>query len=307
MRTGAVIVAAGMPAGEKSFDPLLTLGSISIAQRVVATFRQAGIEKIVMVTGFQAEAVERHMARYGLIFLRNEDFVRTKMFDSARIGLSYIRDKCDRVLFTPVDIPLFTAATVNALLETEAALACPVCGGKRGHPLLLSTGLIGRLLEDSGEGGLQGALERCGTPITEVEVPDRGVLHEADAQEDTRALLLRHNEQMVRPVIDISLAKEKPFFESRAAMLLGLIRETGSVRTACQLMQMSYSSGWNVIRRLETELNRPLVSRSQGGAGGSSSSLTEEGERLLSRYEDYAQAVREQAARLFWNFFRDFF
>lgn len=307
MRTGAVIAAAGVPARPEDFKPLLNIGSISIAQRVVATLRQAGVEKIVMVTGYEAGVLERHMARYGLIFLRNENYEHTQMFDSARIGLTYLRDKCDRVLFTPADIPLFTAATVSALLHTEAELACPVCGGERGHPLLLSCALIDRLLEDSGEEGLRGALERCGTPVTEVEVEDRGILHEADAQEDHRALLRCHNEQLVRPVTDISLAREKPFFDGKAAMLLGLIQETGSVRAACQRMQMSYSSGWNVIHRLETQLNQPLVRRSQGGAGGSSSCLTEIGEQLLTRYEGYASEVREQSARLFEEFFGEFF
>ena len=42
------------------------------------------------------------------------------MFDSALIGLKYLRDKCRQVLFTPVDIPLFTSATAEALLASGA-------------------------------------------------------------------------------------------------------------------------------------------------------------------------------------------
>lgn len=50
MQTAALIVAAGMSSRMGDFKPMLSVGSISIAQRVVATFRQAGIRKIVMVT-----------------------------------------------------------------------------------------------------------------------------------------------------------------------------------------------------------------------------------------------------------------
>ena len=50
MQTAALIVAAGMSSRMGDFKPMLNIGSISIAQRVVATFRQAGIRKIVMVT-----------------------------------------------------------------------------------------------------------------------------------------------------------------------------------------------------------------------------------------------------------------
>ena len=307
MTSGALIVAAGMSSRMGDFKPLLNIGAISIAQRVVATFQQAGVEKIVMVTGYNAVALERHLAGNGIVFLRNENYETTHMFDSACIGLRYLQDKCDRVLFTPVDIPLFTAATVQTLLASGAALASPVCEGETGHPILIASDLIPALLADSGEGGLRGALERCGVPMTLIPVQDRGVLHDADTPEDYRALLAYHNEQLVRPALNVSLAREKVFFDARTAMLLRLVVETESVRTACQRMQMSYSSGWNVIRTLESQLSRTLIRRSQGGAGGGKSRLTEDGERLLEQYEAYVAALRESAAQCFDRFFEGLF
>ena len=307
MTTGALIVAAGMSSRMGDFKPMLNIGSISIAQRVVATFQQAGVDKIVMVTGYNATALERHLAGNGIVFLRNERYETTHMFDSARIGLRYLMDKCDRVLFTPVDIPLFTAATVQALLACDAPLAAPVCEGETGHPTLIACTLIPALLADSGEGGLRGAFERCGVPTMLIPVRDRGILHDADTPEDYRALLAYHNEQLARPVLSVSLAREKPFFDARTAMLLRLVAETESVRTACQRMQMSYSSGWNVIRTLESQLSRTLIRRSQGGAGGGKSCLTEDGERLLKQYEAYVAALRENAAALFDSFFEGLF
>ena len=307
MTTAALIVAAGMSSRMGDFKPLLNIGSISIAQRVVATFQQAGVDKIVMVTGYNAVVLERHLSGNGIVFLRNEDYRTTQMFDSVCIGLRYLRDKCDRLLFTPVDIPLFTAATVRALLETDAELACPAVGEKTGHPTLIASSLIGRILEDPGDHGLRGALESCGVPLRLVPVTDLGVLHDADTPEDYRALLRYHNEQLVRPVLSVSLAREKVFFDSRAAMLLRLVDETQSVRSACQRMQMSYSGGWNVIRTLESQLSRTLIRRSQGGAGGGKSSLTEDGRQLLSRYEAYSEALREKAGDLFESFFEGMF
>ena len=163
--TAALIVAAGMSSRMGDFKPMLTIGEMSIAERVITTFQQAGVGRIVVVTGYQAELLERHLAGREVVFLRNERYQETQMFDSACIGLEYLRGKCDRVLFTPVDIPLFTAATVRALLKSDAALACPVCEGRTGHPTLLSETLIEGILSDSGEGGLQGAFSRCGEPM----------------------------------------------------------------------------------------------------------------------------------------------
>ena len=60
MSIGAVIVAAGMSSRMGDFKPMLSIGSQSIARRIVSTLRQAGAEEIVMITGHNADALERH-------------------------------------------------------------------------------------------------------------------------------------------------------------------------------------------------------------------------------------------------------
>lgn len=307
MQTGAVIVAAGMSSRMGDFKPMLNIGSISIAQRIVATLHQAGVSRIVMVTGYNAVTLERHLANNGLIFLRNENYETTQMFDSAKIGLEYLKDKCDSILFTPVDIPLFTAATVTQLMESGAELACPVCAGETGHPIMIASRLVDAIVSDSGTGGLKGAISRCGADMTEIEVNDLGILHDADTPEDYKALLQFHNEQLVRPVVSVALAREMPFFDSKISMLLSLVEETSSVRTACQRMQISYSTGWNIIRTLESQLSHPLIERSQGGAGGGQSRLTVEGKNLLKLFSAYENEVRDCANELYGKYFEGVF
>ena len=303
MQTAALIVAAGMSSRMGQFKPLLSIGSISIAQRVVASLRQAGISKVVMVTGCNATALERHLAENDVIFLRNEAYETTQMFDSVKIGLEYLQGKCDQIVFTPVDVPLFTARTVRALLESGAVLACPVYQGQQGHPILLSAGLIPLILADSGEGGLRGALDRCGQAMTQIAVEDPGTLHDADTPQDFSALLDYHNSQLLRPVVHVALHKEKLFFDNKMAMLLMLIDETNSVRAAGQRMQLSYSSCWNRIHTLESQLSYTLIERSQGGAGGGTSVLTPQGKQLLDAFARYEQRLREIAEELYPDYF----
>lgn len=62
MQIGALIVAAGMSSRIGDFKPMLNIGSFSVAQRVVAALSQAGISKIVMVTGYNATMLERYNA-----------------------------------------------------------------------------------------------------------------------------------------------------------------------------------------------------------------------------------------------------
>ena len=307
MEIGALIVAAGMSRRMGEFKPMLSLGSISVAQRVVATLSQAGVSKIVMVTGYNATMLERHLAGNGIIFLRNEDYEHTQMFDSVKIGLRYLLDKCDRVLFTPVDVPLFTAGTVRSILDSGAELACPMCQGKQGHPILIANRLIPEILNDCGEQGLKGAMDRCSEPLHRIDVADFGTIKDADTPEDFSELLDYHNSQLARPVVSVSLTKEKPFLDSKIAMLLMLVDETKSVRAAGNRMQLSYSSCWNIIRTLESQLSYTLIERTQGGAGGSQSRLTERGRLLLERYTAYEKKLKEVAAELYPGYFGGLF
>lgn len=307
MQIGALIVAAGMSSRMGDFKPMLSIGSISVAQRVIATLSQSGVSKIVMVTGYNATILERHLSGNGIIFLRNENYETTQMFDSVKIGLRYLQDKCDKVLFTPVDVPLFTARTAATILASGAKLACPMCEGKQGHPILIANELIPEILNDCGEMGLKGAMDRCSEPLMRIDVDDPGTIHDADTPEDFSALVDYHNSQLVRPVVSVSLSREMPFFDSKIAMLLMLVDETKSVRAAGQRMQLSYSSCWNIIRTLESQLNYTLIERSQGGAGGSTSVLTDWGRELLERYNAYEQKLKEYANALYADYFGGLF
>lgn len=305
MTSGALIVAAGMSSRMGDFKPMLNIGSISIAQRIIANFRQAGVDKIVMITGYNATALERHLAGNGIVFLRNENYETTQMFDSAKIGLEYLKDKIDIILFTPVDIPLFSSSTVEELISSSAELAIPVCNNEDGHPIKISSGLVDIICGYSGSGGLKGALENCGAEMARIEVDDPGILHDADTPEDYSALLKMHNAGLIRPEVSVSLAKELPFFDEQLYTLLSLIEETNSVRTACQRMQISYSTGWNVIRTLESQLTKPLIERTQGGNHGGNSFLTEDGKKLLTNYKAYSDEIKKTAAELFDKYFKD--
>ena len=304
MLTGALIVAAGMSSRMGDFKPMLELGSISIAQRTVANFRQVGVDRIVMITGYNAEILERHLSGNGITFLRNENYASSQMFDSAKIGLEYLKDKVDVILFTPVDIPLVSASTIESLIASSSGLAMPVCGGEIGHPIKIASSLAEGIIGFEGEGGLKAALDSCCAEREYIEVDDPGILHDADTPEDYSSLLKLHNSQLIRPEVQISLSKELPFFNEKMAMLLSLVEETSNVREACQRMQISYSSGWNIIKNLEQQLSSTLISRSQGGAHGSSSELTPAGKKLLESYLAYSAEIKKTANRLFDEYFK---
>ena len=107
MRVGAVIVAAGMSTRMDDFKQLMKIGNLTMVERVVINFLRTGVKDIVMVTGYRADEVEKSLRHFGITFLRNEDYETTQMFDSAKMGLNYLKDRCEKVLFCPADVPFF--------------------------------------------------------------------------------------------------------------------------------------------------------------------------------------------------------
>lgn len=305
MKTGAVIVAAGESSRTGDFKPMIKIGTISMVQRIIANFQQAAVFPIVLVTGFRSAELEKHISKTGVICIRNEDYTNTQMFDSAKLGFSYIADKCDRTFFSPVDVPLFTVRTIKRLIESDALVARPAYGGTEGHPVLLSGKVLPALMATECGGGLKKAVEECCDDIESIEVSDEGVLKDVDAPEDYRQLIEMHNEQLLRPSIEISLMRENKLFDKKGALLLHMIEYTGTVKGACEKMQISYSKAWGMLSVLEENLGFALIDRKPGGEFGGGSQLTPEGRELLGRYEKFTEKIMKYADECFTECFKE--
>ncbi|TQI68604.1 NTP transferase domain-containing protein [Clostridium sp. KNHs216] len=303
MKTGAVIVAAGMSSRMGAFKPMLKVGSISTIRRIIFTLQQAGADPVVVVTGNRADILEKHVSKMGVICLRNPEYASTQMLDSAKIGFRYLLCECGQVLFTPVDIPLFTVQTAETLMASGADVAIPLYGDQEGHPLLISTGLLPGVLQYEGENGLRGALDCSRAQLRRIPVEDEGVLFDADTPEDFQNLLSWHNAQLLHPQVKIELAREEIFLTPDAALLLRLIDRTESVRTACRQMNLSYSKGWTILNQMEKQLDYSVVVRHPGGMGGGHTSLSDKGRWLLRCYDQMVresnQAVKEIYQQIF--------
>lgn len=304
MRTGAVIAAAGEFSATGGFKPMIKTGTISTVQRIIANFQQAAVFPVVLVTGFRSEELAKHISKTGVICIRNEDYTNTQMFDSAKLGFSYIADKCDRTFFSPVDVPLFTVNTIKRLMESSALVVKPACGGKEGHPVLLSSKVLPLLAAAECGEGLKKAIEQCCVDLETIEVGDEGVLRDVDAPGDYGRLIERHNEQLLRPSIEISLMREDRLFDKKGALLLHMIEYTGTVKGACEKMQISYSKAWNMLSELEEHLGFALIERKPGGEYGGGSELTPEGRDLLSRYERFTEKLTRYADECFFECFK---
>ncbi len=306
VKTGAVISAAGHHI-DAPFQPLLPIGKTTIIRRIIIMLKQADIDPIIVITGQQAEEVEKHISRMRVICLRNEDYETTQMYDSLCMGLNYIEDLCDRVLFLPVKYPMFLSDTIEMLLGTQKKAACPVYQNRRGHPVILSKDLIPLLLRYSGNQGLRGALrqEEINAHLEEIPVEDQGIILAIEEDRDCILNYDRSRKIPVHSVAQLYIEGDDIFFGPGIAQFLTLVDHTGSMQTACRQMHMSYSKGWHIVKDAEKHLGFPLLSTKSGGSDGGSSVLTPKSRDYLKRYLAMEQEVQQAAKALFQKYFAD--
>ena len=312
MRYGAVIVAAGMSTRMKQFKQLMKIGDMSIAERVVVNFRRAGVSDIVMVTGYNADNLEKALKDFGITFVRNNNYENTQMFDSARLGLEEINGRYDRVFFCPVDVPFFTDQTVSEEIELmdrndDLEVIVPECGGKDGHPLLIRGTTISKILAHNGERGMKGAYELLPEgSVVRIKVNDEGAVIDADTRDDYRKLVDIHNDRIMHPIIKVSFASTSPFFEPGTVSLLKEIDRCSNVREACEKCGFSYSKGWTILKSCEEKFGYTIVERQAGGQMGGTARVTDKGRDLLNAYEELEKELEEIATERFRELMKDY-
>lgn len=298
---GAIIAAANKYVS----DPTKKVGSISLIQRIVLTYKKAGIWPIVVVTGFKDPEVKSDLVRDDAIFVINEDYQNPPLIDSYKIGLKYLEGKCKRVMLTPVNVPMFNYKTVRKMVETKGDIVAPSYDMRGGHPILINSLYIPKILSYNGENGLRGAINSFGVNVTWVNVDDRGVICSIHDEDELEKLLALHNDSLFQSVLTVSIRKEKVFFDSRLRLLLKLIDEDHSVNGACKRMSLSLSKAWDMINGLEENLGYSVVLRRQGGARGGRTRLSDKGKEFMENYDKFFSAIRQYTDKQFEKYFEN--
>lgn len=109
--------------------------------------------------------------------------------------------------------------------------------------------------------------------------------------------------QPLRYSMLVRLHREQKCFGPGTAQLLGLVRETQSLRAATMRMNMAYSKAWSMMKIAEEQLGFKLLISTTGGKGGGGAMLTPEAERLLEDYAAFRRDLGLAADELFQKYF----
>ncbi len=172
---------------------LLPFGDSTILGSLVAAFRAAGVERIVVVAVAENRELCEWVENQGLLLTINPDPERG-MLSSLWAGLERLgaRDSwAGPLLVSPADLPALRPDTIRRVIDAVnggALLAQPRYEGRNGHPLGVSPTLVPEIFELDLNRGLKQLRELHAAQFVTFEVDDAGSVLDVDTPEDLRAL-----------------------------------------------------------------------------------------------------------------------
>jgi len=191
----AIILAAGKSERMGRVKPLLPWGKRTLIEAIIDRVARSRAKEVLIVLGAARDDIEPVIAKYHVGRVFNPDFARG-MLSSIQRGLEAVPRDVQAVLFFLGDQPAPSAAIINRLIDayelTGKGIVLPVCGGRRGHPVLIDLKYRNEIRALDPGIGLKQLMRNHPEDIFEVRTRSPRVLHDIDTPEDyERALASR--------------------------------------------------------------------------------------------------------------------
>ena len=212
-RIGAVILAAGYSSRMESFKPGLHIGGKTVIARLIASFYDAGIKDIVVVSGHNRETLQSLISGFDVTESYNENFPEG-MFTSIQAGVRKTDKNLRGFFLVPVDCPLMEKETVEALvsqIKDDSSFVVPCYRGKKGHPLYIPVKYRDEILSHDGTNGLKGITDKYDDLMIRVETGRESTVLDMDTPAAYEELKAFYNRGM-KPEALSDLAKGRTFY-----------------------------------------------------------------------------------------------
>lgn len=151
LHIGAVLLAAGrgrrMGSVAKS---LIRLQGVPLISRSLVALSGAGVDEVVVVTGYASRDVERQVQKFPVTLVHNSLHTDGQE-GSVRTGLAALSGPFDAVFVLPSDQPLISADDLIELISAfkkrpAAHVVVPTVNGQRGNPIVLDETAVAKIL-----------------------------------------------------------------------------------------------------------------------------------------------------------------
>jgi molybdenum cofactor cytidylyltransferase len=188
----AIILAAGRSTRMGGPNKLLAeLGGKPLVRTVTEQALASKAKGVIVVTGHQAELVEKALAGLDVKLVRNPDFAEG-LASSVKAGIAAVPDDADGAVICLGDMPMISAPLIDHLIEAFAPdrgnlIAVPVSDGRRGNPVLWSRRFFNELMTLDGDIGARHLIAKHSEAVAEVPVEGFGAFLDIDTPQALEA------------------------------------------------------------------------------------------------------------------------
>jgi CTP:molybdopterin cytidylyltransferase MocA len=184
----AVVLSAGESSRMGRPKALLPIDGQTFIERIVGALTAAGLTRIVVVLGFNADELRRKIEHLPVEIVINPDYKQGQLSSlQTAIRLLEPDNECEGMLVHLVDHPYIDPALVRVMLQRFAEgrplIVVPRHQGKRGHPVLFSRGLFVELLSAPLDQGAKAVVNTHVGETLELDTDEVGVTLDIDTPE----------------------------------------------------------------------------------------------------------------------------
>ena len=183
-----VVLSAGESSRMGRPKALLPIDGQTFIERIVGALKRGGIERIVVVLGFNADALRQQISHLPVEILVNPDH-KLGQLSSLQIAVRHLQaaPDCDGVMLHLVDHPYIEPKLVRLMLqrfeESKCSIVVPRHQSKRGHPVIFSRALFDELLGAPLDQGAKAVVNAHRQDTLEIETEDVGITLDIDTPE----------------------------------------------------------------------------------------------------------------------------
>lgn len=186
-RVTAVVLAAGESKRMGQTKQLMPWGETTILGQTLATLSASLVHDVLVVTGYQGQAVAQVAAEAGLKTVHNPGYA-AGMLSSLQVAVGALPEDRAAILVVLADQPMLAPATVDAILAAywrgEGSLVAPQYKGRRGNPVLIDRRHFEALLALPTGAAPRDLLRRHPQALHLAPVDDPAVLRDLDELQD---------------------------------------------------------------------------------------------------------------------------
>ena len=183
----ALILAAGQSKRMGQPKMLLPWGKKTVLEKVIATFKVAGVKDILVITGGDREQVEELVGNSARTVF-NPGYAGGEMLSSVQLGLAESKPETEAVLIGLGDQPQVQERSVRMVLDayrkSGASIVVPSFRMRRGHPWLVTQAHWDEILSMRSPASLRDFLKKHADEIRYVVIKDNSILQDLDTPED---------------------------------------------------------------------------------------------------------------------------